>query len=139
MMTEMRLMPRQPVLDKKDYSMSVISFKRLDWTDLVVSIVDMSPQGAGVEVESRMDPGFVWFSDTIDGRKGGLLVWSKQLGNKYRGGIKFVPLSPDEEQRVQEKLAGSGPLKDPTVVVDTILDSLKKSGAESHWDPELDL
>ena len=131
MMTEMRLMPRKPVMEKKDYSMSVISFKRLDWTDLVVSIVDMSPQGAGVEVESRIDPGFVWFSDTVGGRKGGLLMWSKQLGNKYRGGIKFAPLSPDEEQSIQEKLAGSGPLRDPTVVVDTILDSLKKSGAES--------
>jgi len=139
MMTEMRLMPRQPVMDKKDYSMSVISFKRLDWTDIVVSVVDMSLQGAGVEVEGRVEPGFVWFSDTVDGKKGGLLMWSKRLGSKYRGGIKFVPLSPDDEQRVQEKLAGSGEVKDPTVVVDTILDSLKKGGAESQWDPELDL
>lgn len=139
MMTEMRLMPRKPVVEKKDYSMSVISFKRLDWTDLVVSIVDMSPQGAGVEVESRIDPGFVWFSDTVGGRKGGLLMWSKPLGNKYRAGIKFAPLSPDEEQGIQEKLAGSGPLRDPTVIVDTILESLKKSGAESRRDPELDL
>ena len=131
MMSEMRLMPRQPVMEKKDYSMSVISFKRLEWTDLVVSVVDMSPQGAGIEVESKMDPGFVWFSDTVDGRKGGMLMWSKQLGNKYRGGIKFAPLSPDEERSIQEKLSGSGPLRDPTVIVDTILDSLKKSGGGS--------
>ena len=139
MMTEMRLVPRQPVMDRKDHPMSVISFKRLDWTDLVVSVVDISPQGAGVEVENRVDPGFVWFSDTVGGRKGGLLMWSKQLGNKFRGGIKFAPLSPDEEQSIQEKLAGSGQLKDPTVIVDTILESLKKSGVESRWDPESDL
>ncbi len=148
MMTELRHLKRQPVTDKKDYAMSLISFKQLEWTDLVVDIVDISPQGAGIEVERRtdpgfvrMDPGFVWFSDMVDGLKGGLLMWSKQLGNKYRGGIKFVPLSTEEEQNVQEKLASAEAMKDPTIVVDTILDSLKKSGAESRWafDLELDL
>jgi hypothetical protein len=131
MMIEMRQIPRQPVMDGKDYSMSVISFKRLDWTDLVVSVVDMSPQGAGIEVEKRIEPGFVWFSGKVNDKKCGLLMWSKQRGSRYRGGIRFVPISPDEEQSVQEKLEGSGPLKDPTIVVDTILDSLKKSGGGS--------
>jgi len=138
MATDMRHMPRQPVMDKKDYSMSVISFKRMDWTDLVASLVDMSPQGAGIEVERRIDPGYVWFSDTVDGRKGGMLMWSMQRGGKYRGGIKFVDLTPEEEQHVEEKLAGSGPLKDPAVVVDMILESLQKNVEDSPWDAELD-
>ena len=87
-----------------------------------------------------MDPGFVWFSEKVDGSRGGLLMWSKQLDDKYRGGIKFVPISPDDEQNVQKKLAESGPLKNSSVVVDTILASLQKSeAAESRWDPELDM
>ena len=138
MATEMRHMPRQPVMDKKDYSMSVISFKRMDWTDLVASLVDMSPQGAGIEVERKIDPGYVWFSDTVDGRKGGMLMWSMQRGGKYRGGIKFVDLTPEEEQHVEKELAGSGPQKDPAVVVDMILGSLQKNVEDSRWDAELD-
>ncbi len=131
MMIEMRHIPRQPVTDRKYYSMSMISFKRLDWTDLVVNVVDMSSQGAGIEAEKRVEPGFVWFSDKVNNKKGGLLVWSKRNGSKYRGGIRFVSVSPDEEQSVREKLEGSGPLKDPTIVIDTILDSLKRSGGGS--------
>lgn len=138
MMTEMRHMPRQPVMDKKDYSMSVISFKQMDWTDHVANVVDTSPKGAGIEVARRIDPGFVWFFDTVDGRKGGMLMWSMQREGKYRGGIKFVDLTPDEERHVEEKLAGSGPQKDPTIVVDTILESLKKNVEDSPWDAELD-
>jgi hypothetical protein len=139
MMTELRHMQRRPVTEKQDRSMSVISFKQLDWTDLIVNITDISPQGAGIEGERRIDPGFVWFPDTIDGRKGGLLMWSKQHGTKYRGGVRFVSISPVDEESVQEKIAGSGPMKDPAIVIETILESLKKNGPEARWDPELDL
>ncbi len=131
MMIEMRHAPRQRVTEKKSYSMSVISFKRLEWNDLVVRVVDISPQGAGIEVESGIEPGFVWFSNKVDDKKGGLLMWSKQFGGRYRGGIKFVPLSVEEEQSTEQRLTGSGPFRDPTAIVDTIIESLKKSGGGS--------
>jgi len=133
MMIEMRHTPRETVAETKAYWMSVISFKRLDWTDLIAKVVDMSPLGVGIEARSKMDPGFVWFSEKVDGQQGGLLMWSKQRDSdgKYRGGIRLVPLDPDEAKILQEKIKKAGPMKDPIVLVDTILDSLKKSGGGS--------
>jgi hypothetical protein len=131
MMIEMRHTPREPVADTKAYWMSVISFKRLDWTDLIAKVVDVSPQGVGIEARSKIDPGFVWFSEKVDGLQGGLLMWSKQRDSKYRGGIRLVSVTPDEAKKIQEKVSKAGPLKDPIVIVDTILESLKKSGGGS--------
>ncbi len=110
--------------------MSVISFKHLEWTEHIAKIVDKSPHGIGIEARNKMEPGFVWFSEKFDGRRGGLLMWSKQLDDRYRGGIKFVPLSPDDEQYIQKKLDESGLLKDPTIIADTILNALRKSGED---------
>ncbi len=127
-MNKMRQAERRPVLDTKAYWMSVISFKRLDWTELIAKLVDISSLGVGIEARNKVEPGFVWFSEKVDGSRGGLLMWSKQLETRYRGGIKFVPLPPDEERSIQRKLAESGLLKDPTIVVDAILASLKRTG-----------
>lgn len=131
MMNEMRHMPRETVTETKAYWMSVISFKRLDWTDLVAKVVDMNPLGVGIEAGSKIDPGFVWFSEKVDGHQGGLLMWSKQTNGKYRGGIRLVPVTQDEAKNIQEQINKAGPMKDPIVIVDTILDSLKKSGGGS--------
>jgi hypothetical protein len=128
MMIEMRHMARQPIADTRSHRMNVISFKRLDWTELTATIVDLSPQGVGIVAQNKMEPGFVWFREKVDGSRGGLLMWSRQLDNKYRGGIRLVPLSPEDEQIVQKRIAASNRETDPTIIVDTILDSLKKSG-----------
>lgn len=130
-MTEMRHMPRQPVAETKAYWMSVISFKRMDWTDLVAKVVDMNPLGVGIEAGSRIDPGFVWFSEKVDGHQGGLLMWSKERDGRYRGGVRLVPVTPDEAKNIQEQISKPGPRKDPMVIADTIFDSLKKSGGGS--------
>ena len=78
MSVEMRHLARAPVGEKKDCAMSVISFKSLGWTDAVANLVDISPEDLGIEVQKRMEPGFVWFYDKVDGQNGGLLMWSKQ-------------------------------------------------------------
>jgi hypothetical protein len=113
--------------EKKDCAMSVISFKSLDWTDAVADLVDISPEGLGIEARTPMEPGFVWFYDMIDGQKGGLLMWSKQFGNRFRGGIRFVPLAPDTARRVQENIEGLGPLRNPEDVINAILESLQNN------------
>lgn len=113
----------------KYYPMSVISFKHLDWTDLVANIVDISRTGVGIEVQAQMEPGFVWFYDHVDGQKGGLLLWSRRQGQGgiYRGGVKFVPLSPESAQRVQENIEGLGPLRDASDVINAITESMQKT------------
>jgi hypothetical protein len=131
MMTEMRHLPRIPAADIKAYWMSLVSFKRLDWSDLIAKVVDTSPLGVGIEAGRKIDPGFVWFSESIDGHQGGLLMWSRQHDSKYRGGIRLVPVTPDEAKSIQEHISKAGQMKDPIVIVDTILESLKKSGGGS--------
>ncbi len=128
MTIEKRQIPRQPVAGTMAYWMSVISFKRLDRTDLIAKVMDMNPLGAGIEAGSKIDPGFVWFSEKVDGYQGGLLMWIKQRDGKYRGGVRFVPVTPEEARNIQEQINKPGPIKDPTVLMDTILDSFKKSG-----------
>jgi hypothetical protein len=127
MMIEMRQRARQEVVETKAHWVNVISFKRMDWTEMIAKVVDMSPLGVGIEMKIKVDPGFVWFPEKVDGSRCGLLMWSKQRNNTYRGGIKFVPLSPDDEQNVQKKLEESG-LRDPLIVAETIMEALKKSG-----------
>ncbi len=133
MIIEMRQRARIPVPESRSFSLGLISFKRLDWNDLVANLVDRSEQGVGIEANGPVEPGFVWFDERVDGAKGGLLLWSKRIGPKYRGGIRFISLSPEEEDRVQRKLRNAGVQRDPTDVVDALLNSIRKSGEDPSW------
>ncbi len=53
----------------------------------------------------------------------------EQEGRQYvPGGIKFVSLSPAEEQTIQEKLLEVGPARDTFAVAGMMMESLKKNG-----------
>lgn len=116
---------------QRNCSLGVITFKRLEWTDHVACLVDISRSGVGIETDGRIEPGFVWFRDRVGGHKSGVLMWSKLQGQKYRAGVKFVSLSRDEEQYLQEQVAQfrpHRPLRDPETLIATIIESLKKRG-----------
>ncbi len=81
-------------MEKRDCAMGVITFNQLDWTDYHASIVDISRNGIGIESSSRTEPGFVWFREPIWGQHSGVLLWSKQVGDQYRSGIRFASLAP---------------------------------------------
>ena len=130
-MAEMRDVQRQSIMVRRDCSLGILAFKQLIWTDHTARILDINKQGVGIELSSRVDPGFVWFKDRVWGHRGGLLLWSKQTGTGYRAGIKFLSLSLDEEQSLQNHLELSGmhihkPLADPEKVVASLIESLKK-------------
>ncbi|HEX9019776.1 MAG TPA: PilZ domain-containing protein [Nitrospirota bacterium] len=128
-MGEMRTVQRQPIMVKRDCCMGVITFKELAWQDHSARIVDINRSGVGIESEKCVEPGFVWFKDRVWGHRGGILIWSKQIGKRYRAGIRFVPLSPQEEQAIQNQGAPSGiqtPLINPERVVATLIESLQK-------------
>jgi len=130
-MAELRNIQRQPITVKRDCSLGIIAFKQLTWSDHVARIVDINKQGVGIELGSFVEPGFVWFKDRVWGHRGGLLLWSKPVGATYRAGIKFLSLSPDEEQSLHRNIVQSGvqrPLADPEKVVALLIESLKKEG-----------
>jgi hypothetical protein len=129
-MDEMRDVQRQPISVKRDCVLGIITFKQLEWKDHIAQIVDLSKKGVGVESITHLEPGFVWFRDRVGGYKGGVLVWSKQHGARYRAGIKFLFLSRDAEQSVQERLArlkAHTPLRDPEEIIATLMESIDRN------------
>ncbi len=124
-----RVIPRHPIAMHRFCSVGVITFRRLDWIEAYASVIDLSVTGVGIESDTPLEPGFVWFKDRVGGHRGGVLMWSLRRDGKYRAGIKFVPLSRDEERYIEEQIAWSRPhrpVRDPESIINAIIDSLKK-------------
>jgi hypothetical protein len=129
---------RYPVVQQRNFHVCVIPFKTLQCSVMVAHVVDFSKNGVGIEAVQRLEPGFVWFKDRIMGCKGGLLLWGKQAGEKYRAGIRFVPLSHDKERLVQDQIDAIRPLQplpNPEVIVSTILDAMTQNQPEDQQHP----
>lgn len=128
-------MQRHAISTQRVCCLGIISFRHLMWTDVRAQVVNLSVTGVGIESDMRLDPGFVWFKDRVGGHRGGVLMWSRQQDGRYRAGIRFVPLSRNEEQYVQEQVARSRPhmpVRDPEAIINTIIHSLKKEGLAGH-------
>jgi hypothetical protein len=112
-----------------DCVLGLISFKHLEWKDHLAHVVDISRNGVGIESRGEMEPGFVWFRDRLGGHWSGVLLWSRMQDGKCRGGIKFVPLSAEQVKYLREQLPDfppHRPVRNPSVIVNTIIESLKK-------------
>lgn len=121
---------RYPLAVQRDCAMCIITFKDLAWKDHIAVLKDISTNGVGVEAEQRINTGFVWFRDRVGGHRGGVLLWSRQVGDNFRGGIQFVPLSRDSEQFVNSQidlLRDHQPLVDPKAVISTIMESMART------------
>ena len=127
---ELRQADRYPLAVQRDCAMCIITFKDLAWKDHVASLKDISMNGVGIEAEARIDTGFVWFRDRVGGHRGGVLMWSRQVGYNYRAGIQFVPLSRDAEEFVDSQvslLRDHKPLSNPTAIISTIMESMGRT------------
>ena len=119
---------RYRVTSLRSYSLDVIAFEQTMRTEHVVRIVDISVIGVGIETNERIDPGLICFREQIGGQKYGVLVWSKPKSDRYRAGIQFVILSPEEEAYLQEQVKQSPPckpLRDPDKIIASLLESVK--------------
>lgn len=119
---------------QRECSLCVITFKDLAWKDHSALLIDISRHGAGIESDAKIDPGFVWFRDRVGGQKGGVLMWSRAAGQRFRAGIRFVSLTRSEEQFINDQIAlvrADKPLQDPVAVITTIMESLTNSSAAS--------
>ncbi|HAM51118.1 MAG TPA: hypothetical protein DCP92_10675 [Nitrospiraceae bacterium] len=130
-METIREAQREPVIGNRDCSLGIITLKHFEWKAHNAQLVDLSTKGVGIESKGLLEPGFVWFKDRVGGHKGGVLVWSKQLGTKYRAGIRFLNLSHDEEEYVEERIDRFKPhipLREPEKIISTLIESEKKEG-----------
>jgi len=126
---ELRQASRYPLAVQRDCAMCVITFKDMAWKDHLAYLKDFSMNGVGVASEKRIDPGFVWFRDRVGGHRGGVLMWSGQVGYKFRAGIQFLSFSREAEQFVEDQvglLRAHQPLRQPEAILATIMESLGK-------------
>lgn len=115
-------------------SMGVIAFKRLDWVDHTVHIMDMSESGVWIESDQAIEPGFVWFNDRVRGHKGGVLLWCREHEAKYRAIVQFIPLTREQERTIQERTLKSGqhhPRRSPEEIIAALIQSMDKRGIDA--------
>ena len=123
---------RYRVTSHRSYSLDVIAFDQPMLTEHVVRIVDISVIGVGIESGERIEPGLICFKEQVGGQKYGVLIWSKPGSDRYRAGIQFVVLSPEEEAYLQEQVRQSHPsmsLPDPDKIIASLLESVRN---ETH-------
>ncbi len=128
-MEKQRRTNRQPIDIVRRCSVGVISFKELSWTDHVVRLVDLSKEGVGIEAADRIEPGFVWFRERVGGYKGGVLLWSKQSGDQFRGGIRFLNLTAAEERSIEEPVVprtAHKPRRSPEEIINQLVHSMTR-------------
>ena len=126
---ELRKASRYPLAMQRDCAMCIITFKDLSWKDQLAFLKDISTNGVGVESEKRIDTGFVWFLERVGGHRGGVMMWSRQVGYSYRAGIQFIPLSREEEKFVNGQvslLRSEQPLGDPAAIMSMIMESMER-------------
>lgn len=119
---------RYRVTSLRTYSLDLISFDQSIRTEHVVRIVDISVIGVGIETNERIEPGLICFREQIGGQKYGVIVWTKLKSDRFRAGIQFVILSPEEEAYLQEQFKQSPAcqsLRDPDKIIASLLESLK--------------
>jgi len=124
---ELRQAGRYPLAVQRNCAMCVITFKDMVWKDHRAYLKDISTNGVGIESEKHIDPGFVWFQDRVGGHRGGVMMWSQQVGYNFRAGIQLVPLSLESEQFVEGQvglLRAHQPLRQPEAIMSTIMESL---------------
>ena len=97
-MDEHRQASRQPTDIQRRCSMGLLSFTHLDRSDHVVRIVDISSSGMGVESDEQMEPGLVWFYNSVEDYRSGILLWSRKQDDRYRSGIRFLSLTDEDER-----------------------------------------
>jgi hypothetical protein len=120
---------RYRVTSPRTYSVDVIAFDLPALKEHVFRIVDISVIGVGIESNDRIEPGLICFKEQVGGQKYGVLIWSKPTGDRYRAGIQFVVLSPEEEEYLQEQVKQSHPyqpFRDPDKIMASLLESFKK-------------
>jgi hypothetical protein len=100
-----------PVSSDLNCYLGIISFNNLVRTDYLARIVNRSIIGMGIEMSHPIQPGVVWFKEHVNGQKCGVLMWCNQIGSRYRCGIRFVSLTPVEEEYFEYQIGQVKPFE----------------------------
>jgi hypothetical protein len=109
-----------PSLSRNSDSIDVISFHNLVRTDYHAKIINRSITGFCIETDQPIQPGVVCFKNNAYGQSCGVLLWSKQIGSRYRCGIRFISLTRIEEEYLRyqiEQVQPSKTIRDPDKIL----------------------
>jgi len=135
-MGEHRLANRQPAILRR-CSLGLLSLKRLEMTDHVVRIVDISRGGVGVESDEQMEPGLVWFYTSVEDHRGGILLWSRKQDDHYRAGIRFLTFSAEDERLLRNWPPCPSPLRPCVDIEEFITAWMRADRAKDHQESDL--
>jgi hypothetical protein len=116
---------RQPIEGSAKLAMTVIPYEKSEKIEITAAAVDRGEGGMGIITDRALALGFVVITDYMGGSKKGVLVWTKQRGDRsYRSGIRIVPTheeKPEQSQDVEPGFALQA-LGDPELFASIILD-----------------
>ena len=119
---------RYSVTLERTCALGVITFKNPRLRDYTARIVNISATGIGIESDQGIEPGIIWFKESVYGKKYGVLIWCKLEGFLYRAGIQFIRLTQAEEECLQRQISkqpGQAPIDAERGMV-KLMDSLKE-------------
>ena len=119
---------RYSVTLERNCSLGVVTFKNPRARDYLARIVNISATGVGIASEQGIEPGIIWFKESLYGKKYGVLIWCRLEGLLYRGGLQFIHLTPAEDECFQSRIStqpGQAPF-DPEGDMVKLIASLKE-------------
>lgn len=120
---------RQPVEGPGKLAMTIIPYERPEKIEITADAVDRGEGGVGIVTDRALALGFVVIRDDRGGSKKGVLVWTKQRGDRsYRAGIQIVPAhekKPEPSHTVEPGVA-LPVLQDPEGFASIIMDVVER-------------
>jgi hypothetical protein len=116
---------RQPIEGSAKLAMTIIPYEKSEKIEITADAVDRGEGGMGIITDRALALGFVVIPDHMGGSKKGVLVWTKQRGDRsYRSGIQIVPTyeeKPEGSHKV-ESVAALPALQEPELLASIIMD-----------------
>ena len=131
-MGEHRRSIRQTGFMHRRCSIGLLSFAQLEMRDHDVRIVDTNSCGVEIESDMQMEPGLVWFHSGIEDHQGGILLWSREQGERHRAAIRFLSLSAEDERHLRYWPPCPGQLRPCSDLEDALSLWMRAARREDH-------
>lgn len=120
---------RQPVEGSGKLAMTITPYEKPEKIEITANAVDRGEGGMGIVTDCALALGFVVIRDSLGGSNNGVLVWTKQRGDRsYRAGIQIVPAHEKKPERPHKVEPGVAlpVLEDPERFVSIIMDVVER-------------
>ena len=133
-MMDQRQEVRWTVKEPRKLVMTLFPFASREEIALLPDAVDISKEGLGIVVDRALTPGFVVFRDGLEECMSGVIVWTKERGDRsYRAGVRFIPAQKMQGAASSSAQNEAGPVlsspelrEDPELFASVIMDAAER-------------